>query len=82
MQMLDLTRTPADSLDYALLKRVFDVAFSLTVLVLTAPLLILITALVRLTSPGPIFFEQDRVGMESNSACRLPKRSSSARPAA
>ena len=63
MQMLDLTRTPADSLDYALLKRVFDVAFSLTVLVLTAPLLILITALVRLTSPGPIFFEQDRVGM-------------------
>ncbi len=63
MQMVDLTKSPADSLDYALLKRTFDVAFSLTVLVLTAPLLILIAAVVRLTSPGPIWFDQDRVGM-------------------
>lgn len=63
VQMLDLTSTPAESLDYALLKRAFDVCFSAMVLLLTAPLLGLIAAMIRLTSPGPIFFLQERVGL-------------------
>src|SRR6476646_9108107 len=63
MQMLDLTTTPADSLDYALLKRAFDVCFSGLVLIVTSPLLGLIALLIRRTSPGPIFFVQERVGL-------------------
>lgn len=63
MQMLDLTATPADSLDYALLKRAFDISFSGLVLVLTSPLFLLIAILIRLTSPGLVFFAQDRVGL-------------------
>lgn len=63
MQMLDLTTTPAESLDYALLKRAFDVCFSVAVLVLASPLYILIGLLIRLSSPGPIFFVQERVGL-------------------
>ena len=63
VQMLDLTCTPAESLDYALLKRAFDVCFAGMVLLLTAPLFGLIAAIIRLTSPGPIFFIQERVGL-------------------
>jgi Undecaprenyl-phosphate glucose phosphotransferase len=63
MQMLDLTSTPADLLDYALLKRVFDICFSGLVLLVTSPLMGLITLLIRMTSPGPIFFTQERVGL-------------------
>lgn len=63
IQMLDLTRTPTESLDYALLKRAFDVCFSAAVLVLTAPLFAAISLVIRLTSPGPIFFVQERVGL-------------------
>jgi len=63
IQMLDLSSTPTESLDYALFKRVFDVCFSLTVLILTAPLLGLIALIIRLTSQGPIFFSQERVGL-------------------
>jgi len=62
-QMLDLIATPAESLDYVLLKRAFDVCFSALVLLLTAPLFGLITAIIRLTSPGPIFFIQERIGL-------------------
>jgi exopolysaccharide biosynthesis polyprenyl glycosylphosphotransferase len=62
MQMLDLTTTPADLLDYALLKRAFDF-FSGLVLVVASPLLGLIALLIRLTSPGRIFFVQERVGL-------------------
>jgi Undecaprenyl-phosphate glucose phosphotransferase len=63
MQMLDLTTTPADSLDYALLKRAFDVSFSALVLLLSSPLMGLIALLIRLTSPGPILFAQERIGL-------------------
>jgi Undecaprenyl-phosphate glucose phosphotransferase len=63
MQMLDLTTTPADSLDYALLKRAFDVAFAASVLLLTFPLMVLVALLIRLTSPGPVLFGQKRVGL-------------------
>jgi len=63
MQMLDLTSTPAESLDYTLLKRSFDIAFSSIILVLIAPLLAAIAICVRLTSRGPTFFAQERVGL-------------------
>lgn len=63
LQMLDLTKTPAEMLDYALLKRTFDICFSVIVLLATAPLMALIALVTSLTSPGPIFFVQERVGL-------------------
>lgn len=66
MQMLDLTPTPADLPDYVLLKRVFDICFSVVVLLLTAPLFSLIALLIWMTSSGPIFFVQERVGLNGS----------------
>jgi Undecaprenyl-phosphate glucose phosphotransferase len=63
IQMLDLTATPTESLDYALLKRSFDICFSAGVLILTSPLLGMIALIIRLSSPGPVFFVQDRIGL-------------------
>jgi Undecaprenyl-phosphate glucose phosphotransferase len=63
MQMLDLTATPADLPDYVLLKRAFDIFFSAAALIITAPLMGLIALVIRLTSPGPIFFTQERIGL-------------------
>jgi exopolysaccharide biosynthesis polyprenyl glycosylphosphotransferase len=45
-----------------LLKRAFDVAVSAALLALLSPLLLLAALLVKLTSPGPVFFVQQRVG--------------------
>jgi exopolysaccharide biosynthesis polyprenyl glycosylphosphotransferase len=67
MQMLDLTTTPADSLDYALVKRVFDVCFSALVLLLTLPLTVLVALVIRITSKGPVFFGQERIGLNGQS---------------
>ena len=44
------------------IKRIIDIIGSLALLSLLAPLMILIAALIRLTSPGPIFFVQQRLG--------------------
>lgn len=45
------------------LKRVFDVLFSLVVLVLVSPLLALIALFIKLDDGGPVFFRQKRVGL-------------------
>ena len=47
---------------YALSKRTVDIAVSLVVLVLSSPLVLLAGIAVRLTSPGPVFFKQQRTG--------------------
>ncbi len=44
-------------------KRAFDVAASLLLLVLTAPLMVASALAVKLTSPGPVFFRQVRIGI-------------------
>lgn len=46
------------------LKRVFDLLFSSTALILTSPLLLLLAVWVRLDSTGPILFRQRRVGLD------------------
>lgn len=66
LQLLNLSTTPADSLQYSIAKRIFDIAFSIFAIVITAPLLAVIAAAIKLTSPGPIFFRQERVGLNGD----------------
>jgi exopolysaccharide biosynthesis polyprenyl glycosylphosphotransferase len=46
-----------------LLKRIFDVALSLVLLILLSPLFLIVATLIKLTSSGPVFFGQKRVGL-------------------
>ncbi|NOY52986.1 MAG: sugar transferase [Deltaproteobacteria bacterium] len=46
-----------------LVKRGFDVGASLILILLFAPLMIAVALLVKLTSPGPVFFKQERMGL-------------------
>jgi exopolysaccharide biosynthesis polyprenyl glycosylphosphotransferase len=47
----------------SVVKRTIDIIISATMLILLAPLLIVIAVAVKLTSPGPAFFLQERVGL-------------------
>lgn len=60
-----LTRPPAVMVPqtwYTGCKRVADVTVALTILVFASPILLLATLAVRLTSRGPVFYSQTRVG--------------------
>jgi len=46
------------------LKRVMDVAMALAALLALSPLLLVLAVIVRLDSPGPVFFRQDRIGKD------------------
>jgi lipopolysaccharide/colanic/teichoic acid biosynthesis glycosyltransferase len=47
---------------YAFGKRAMDLILASVVLVVSSPLLLLVTVLIRATSPGPVLFRQTRVG--------------------
>ncbi|MBN2468465.1 MAG: undecaprenyl-phosphate glucose phosphotransferase [Deltaproteobacteria bacterium] len=49
-----------------IMKRLFDMVFSLIILTLISPLLMVIAALVKMSSPGPIFYSQERMGLDGN----------------
>ena len=56
------TARPAEIVP-AMIKRTLDCVLSTLLLVLSAPLFVVIAVLIRLTSPGPVFFRQVRVGL-------------------
>lgn len=45
-----------------IIKRVFDLAFAVPALIGLLPLLVIIALAIKLDSPGPVFFRQQRVG--------------------
>jgi len=60
--LINLRSNPLDNLGYAFLKRSFDIiAGSLLIVLLSVPFL-LIAIGIKLSSPGPVFFRQQRVG--------------------
>jgi exopolysaccharide biosynthesis polyprenyl glycosylphosphotransferase len=44
------------------LKQMFDFTFSLLAIIVFSPLLLIVAILIKVTSPGPIFFKQSRLG--------------------
>ena len=48
---------------YPRVKRLLDFCVALLTLIVLSPLFLLIMAAIRLTSPGPVFFQQKRVGL-------------------
>ncbi len=43
-------------------KRCFDVVLTLCGLLITAPFMLIIAVLIKIDSPGPVFFRQERIG--------------------
>jgi Undecaprenyl-phosphate glucose phosphotransferase len=63
LRMLDLRASPSESVIYLVAKRTVDLVFSTVALILFAPWMAAIAVVIRWTSPGPILFAQERVGL-------------------
>lgn len=61
-KLISLRSKALDNMGYAFLKRAFDIVFSVVLLILLSPLLLIAITGTKLSSPGPVFFKQERVG--------------------
>ncbi|WP_420147179.1 sugar transferase [Spirosoma sp.] len=62
LPVLNLSPDLLAELRISVLKRSFDILFSLTALGLGMPVFLLLAAITRLTSKGPTFYAQERIG--------------------
>ncbi len=62
-QMITMVRPQPISGGPAAVKRLMDVVVSALAIVVLSPVLVIVAILVKLTSPGPVLFVQDRVGL-------------------
>ncbi len=60
--VLSIRRNPLESIINQWLKRAFDIAFSSTALLFSPLVLLPVGIAIKLSSPGPIFFKQERTG--------------------
>ncbi|MFH1145134.1 MAG: undecaprenyl-phosphate glucose phosphotransferase [Candidatus Eisenbacteria bacterium] len=61
--MISLQEIPLSGWN-AVVKRMFDLAVTVPLLLVLSPLLILVAVVIRLASPGPVFYRQERVGRD------------------
>lgn len=61
LPVINLSVSPMDGAN-RMIKAIEDRVLSSIILVLTMPLMIMVALIIKLTSPGPVFFRQERIG--------------------
>jgi putative colanic acid biosynthesis UDP-glucose lipid carrier transferase len=68
LQIITLGALPLDIIDNKILKRCFDIVFSILIITLVFSWLFpIIAIIIKLSSKGPVFFKQERWGMNNRS---------------
>lgn len=63
MPMINVRDIPLDMAGNRIAKRIFDIVFAVFAIIVTSPVMLAVAIGVRLTSPGPVIFKQERVGL-------------------
>ncbi|BDT78435.1 undecaprenyl-phosphate glucose phosphotransferase [Polynucleobacter yangtzensis] len=74
LEMLNLNASPFSG-ETLFIKNLEDFTLSLLILILISPLMLLLAIGVKLSSPGPIFYRQERVGLNGRPFMMLKFRS-------
>jgi len=74
LPIVNLRNTPLFGWNMVL-KKGFDTGLSLSLVLLTSPLLLVLAIIVKLTSRGPVFYAQERMGMDGTTFSMLKFRS-------
>ena len=62
-KLINVRQTPFDNILNAAVKRGLDIVGSLALIVLTSPVMLVTAIGVKLSSPGPVIFRQERIGL-------------------
>ena len=65
---------------YAAMKRVMDIAGAICAIILFSPIMMFSVIMIKLTSPGPLIFKQERVGLHNHTFMMYKFRSMDVQP--
>ena len=75
LPVINIRYVPLTNTGNKFVKRAMDIAGSLVGIVLASPIMLIAAVLVKLTSPGPVIFKQERVGLHNKPFCMYKFRS-------
>ncbi len=76
-RLINMRATPLDNLGWAMVKRLMDFFGALVLIVFVSPIMLVTAIGVKLSSPGPVFFRQERIGKDKKPFTMLKFRSMS-----
>lgn len=62
LPVINIRYVPLSNTGNMIIKRAMDIAGSLFGIIITSPIMLIVAMLVKLSSPGPVIFKQERVG--------------------
>ena len=65
LPVINIRYVPLSNQFSAFVKRLMDICGSLTCLLLFSPVMLVTAAVIKITSPGPLIFKQERVGLHN-----------------
>ena len=65
LPVINIRHVPLTNTYYAVLKRMMDIVGSLCAIVIFSPVMLFSVIMIKLTSPGPLIFKQERVGLHN-----------------
>ena len=74
-KLINMRANRLESIGWSAMKRAFDILMSAVGLIILSPLLVILAIGVKLSSPGPVFFKQERVGLNRKNFKMLKFRS-------
>ena len=81
LPVINIRYVPLTNTFNMLIKRCMDVVGSLIAIVIASPVMLLMCILIKLTSPGPLIYKQERVGLHNKTFRMYKFRSMEVQPA-
>ncbi len=66
LPVINIRHVPLNDLLNATMKRIMDLLGAVTALILFSPVMVITAAIIKSTSPGPIIYSQERVGLHNH----------------
>lgn len=62
LPVINIRYVPLDNLINKAIKRIFDIIITIICIIMFSPIMLIVSCIIKVTSPGPIIFKQERIG--------------------
>lgn len=80
LPVINIRYVPLSNTFNALVKRCMDIVGSIAAIIVSSPVMLVLCALIKLTSPGPLIYKQERVGLHNKTFWMYKFRSMELQP--
>lgn len=82
LPVINIRYVPLNNMFHAFVKRMMDIFGSIAAIIVASPVMLVVSILVKLTSPGPLIYKQERVGLHNKTFWMYKFRSMEVQPEA